>query len=67
MKKHNCEIPRIFMACGTEDFLLQENHSYHDFLSSESVYHTYIESPGNHDWAFWNEYIEKSILWALND
>lgn len=65
LKKENAAIPQIYMACGTEDFLLNENRSYHDFLTSEDVEHTYVEGPGVHDWNFWNEYIEKAILWAL--
>ncbi|AQR98190.1 alpha/beta hydrolase [Clostridium saccharoperbutylacetonicum] len=63
-KKENKYIPKIYMACGTEDFLIKENQSYHDFLVSEGIEHTYIEGPGIHNWDFWNEYIEKAILWT---
>lgn len=65
LKKENAFIPQIYMACGTEDFLLTENRSYSDFLVSENIDVTYLESPGIHDWNFWNEYIEKAIIWAL--
>lgn len=65
MKKDGTKIPEIYMACGIEDFLNNENKSYHNFLVSENIEHTYVESPGIHDWNFWNEYIEKAILWAL--
>ena len=64
MKKENKQIPEIFMACGTEDFLLAANRKLHDFLLAEGIEHTYIESPGTHDWKFWNEYIEKGLEWA---
>ena len=64
LKKEKAAIPQIYMACGTEDFLLKENRSYHEFLTSEDVEHTYVEGPGVHDWNFWNEYIEKAILWT---
>lgn len=66
LKKENGVIPHIYMACGTEDFLLKENRSYHDFLIKQGVEHTYIEAPGVHDWAFWNEYIEKAMKWAVD-
>lgn len=56
-------IPDIYMACGTEDFLLEENRGFHQFLKEKNVSHTYLESPGVHDWKFWDEYIEKAILW----
>lgn len=65
LKKEESKIPQIYMACGTEDFLLKENRSYHDFLTKENIEHTYVEGPGVHDWNFWNEYIEKAILWTL--
>lgn len=55
----------IYMACGTEDFLIENNRSFHDFLVKEGVAVTYKESEGIHDWKFWNEYIEPAILWAL--
>ncbi|GKU23460.1 alpha/beta hydrolase [Clostridium folliculivorans] len=65
LKQEDKPIPDIYMACGKEDFLINENRSYHEFLVSEEVEHTYVEGQGIHDWNFWNEYIEKSILWAL--
>ena len=65
LKKKNAFIPQIYMACGTEDFLLNENHKYRDFLVSENIDLTYLESAGIHDWTFWNEHIEKAIIWAM--
>lgn len=59
-------IQPIFMACGTEDYLLPNNRRFHQFLVSEGVDVTYRESPGCHDWKFWNEYLEPAILWMLN-
>lgn len=50
-------IPQIFMACGTEDFLLENNRQFHRFLDDENIAHTYLESGGNHDMAFWSEYV----------
>ena len=66
LKNKNEIIPKIYMSCGTEDFLLKENRDYHEFLVSENVNHTYIESHGTHDWKFWNEYIEKAIKWVTH-
>lgn len=64
LKNRNADIPKIYMACGTEDFLLNENRKYHDFLVAENIDVTYLERPGNHDWKFWDEYIEKALIWA---
>ncbi|NLI60114.1 MAG: acetylesterase [Clostridiales bacterium] len=66
LKEKNEKIPEIYMACGTEDFLLKENRRYQDFLVKQNINATYIESPGDHDWKFWDEYIEKAIVWAIS-
>lgn len=52
-------LPEIFMACGTEDFLLENNRRFHNFLIERGVAHRYLESPGSHDMTFWNEYAVK--------
>lgn len=55
------KIPEIFMACGTEDFLLEPNRAFHKFLEDQHIEHTYCESKGIHDMKFWQEYAEKFI------
>jgi putative tributyrin esterase len=55
--------PKLFMACGTEDFLLNENRDLDKHLTLIGYPHTYLESPGIHSWAFWDEYIEKALIW----
>ncbi|MEK5480259.1 alpha/beta hydrolase family protein [Paenibacillus sp. FSL R5-0407] len=67
LKQENAAIPHIYMACGTEDFLLRENREYHAFLIDQGIEHTYVEGPGTHDWNFWNEYIEKAFKWMLSE
>jgi len=66
IKQENGTIPEIYFACGTEDSLIENNRKFRDFLCLENVEHTYIESPGIHDWKFWDEYIEKAMEWLVN-
>ena len=54
-------MPEIYMACGTEDFLLEPNRKMHNFLTGQGVKHTYLEWPGVHDMKFWNECVQKFI------
>ena len=63
LKHEEVEIPKIYLACGTEDFLLESNRDYRDFLKQEAIDFTYIEGPGSHDWTFWDTYIEQTINW----
>lgn len=58
-------IPPIYMACGTEDFLLENNRDFVRTLQEEHVEVEYHESAGTHNWEFWNEYLEKAIRWML--
>ncbi|WP_416147571.1 alpha/beta hydrolase [Salipaludibacillus sp. HK11] len=63
LKQSNGNIPEIYMACGTEDFLVDLNRRFRDFLNTEQVDFTYVEDSGDHNWAFWDKYIEKGLLW----
>lgn len=65
LKDSGSELPALYMACGTEDFLLDVNRRFHAFLIQEQVGHVYRESPGEHTWAFWNDKIEDGLKWAL--
>ncbi len=60
-------IQPIFMACGSEDFLIANNREFRDFLMEHQVDLTYKESEGIHDWKFWNHYLEPAIKWALEE
>ena len=65
LKAAGSKIPEIFMACGTEDFLLENNREFHRFLEKEGIAHQYYESKGVHDMVFWREYIAKGVEWMF--
>ena len=65
IKKNGGHLPGIYMACGTEDFLLEKNRNFRDFLEKEEVPLTYCESSGSHDYRFWNQYLQKAVTWML--
>ena len=64
-RKAEGKLPEIFLACGTEDFLLENNRQMHKFLLDEKIPHQYYESKGGHDMVFWNEYIVKAVQWMF--
>ena len=64
-RKAEGNLPEIFLACGTEDFLLENNRQMHKFLLGEQIPHQYYESKGGHDMVFWNEYIIKAVQWMF--
>lgn len=53
----------VYIACGTEDSLLEINRHLRDTLTKLGFDVTYEEGPGGHDWDFWNRYIKKVIDW----
>jgi S-formylglutathione hydrolase FrmB len=63
----NFHFPKIYMACGTDDFLIDANRSYRDFFNENGLDLTYHEEPGNHDWDFWDKYIQKTLEWLPLD
>lgn len=61
LKDGGKKIPEIYMSCGTEDFLLENNRAFHAFLENIGVEHLYLESSGSHDMTFWSEYAVKFV------
>lgn len=65
LKAAGAKIPEIYLCCGTEDFLIENNRGLHRFLEAEGVPHEYRESKGIHDMVFWHEYIAKIVEWMF--
>lgn len=67
MKAGEKNKPRLFMGCGTEDGLLEENIRFRDTLDSLGYDLTYRQSKGTHCWEFWDEYIQYALEWMFAD
>jgi S-formylglutathione hydrolase FrmB len=65
LKESGSKIPDIFMACGTEDFLIQPNREFKAFLDSIGVPATFVTAPGVHDFNFWRTHLVTGLTWAL--
>ena len=66
LKAEGKTIPGIYMACGTEDFLIENNRAFHKFLTDEEIPHEYHEGKGIHDMVFWTEHIRNAVEWMFN-
>jgi S-formylglutathione hydrolase FrmB len=51
----NQPLPPLYLHCGTEDSLLAENRTLHEFLQKQGIACEYLETPGAHNWKFWKE------------
>jgi S-formylglutathione hydrolase FrmB len=58
--------PRLYMSCGTEDFLIQANHTLRDHINKLALDFTYEEWTGIHDWIFWNESLKRLLAHFLS-
>ncbi len=58
--------PRIFAACGTEDFLYQDNLRFNAFMKNTDFDFTCAEGHGDHKWDFWDTWIKTVIEWMLD-
>ena len=65
LKAEGKRTPPVYMACGTEDMLMEPNRAMRDFLTAEGADLKYEEGPGIHDWSFWTPQAEKGINWLL--
>lgn len=54
--------PHFLQICGTEDFLYNQNQA---FLKTygKGLNITYIETPGNHNWEYWDSCINTVLDW----
>ncbi|HVH86345.1 MAG TPA: alpha/beta hydrolase-fold protein, partial [Terriglobales bacterium] len=43
----------LWIACGTDDHLIETNRKIREWLTSKGIKHTDIETPGAHTWMVW--------------
>jgi S-formylglutathione hydrolase FrmB len=55
--------PNVYIACGTEDFLIAGSKDLSAYMTSIGYDHTYAEGPGIHSWDFWDTFVEKALVW----
>ncbi|MDL2207015.1 esterase family protein [Eubacteriales bacterium OttesenSCG-928-N13] len=55
--------PNVFIWCGRQDFLYQQNLRMRDHLNALGYDLRYSDSPGNHNWECWDEQIQQVLQW----
>ncbi len=63
LKEESRNMPEIYMACGTEDFLVENNRAMDKFLLDNKIEHVYTEFAGTHDMEFWSKCIPGALSW----
>ena len=49
----NGQLHLLWIACGTEDRLIEPNRKFRAWLASKDIRHVDIETPGAHTWMVW--------------
>ena len=55
--------PRLYLWCGTEDFLYRDTVEFRDHAVRLGLDVTYEEGPGIHEWACWDRQIQRVLAW----
>ncbi len=55
------DLPDVYIACGVDDYLIEDNRMFTKYLNEIGYIHRYTEGPGEHNWDFWREYIIKAL------
>jgi len=58
--------PRLYAWCGTEDFLYADNVKVWEEAKKLGYDLTCQESAGDHQWKYWDEWIQAVLKWWLN-
>lgn len=58
-----CSLPRLFVCCGTEDALFEENVRFLDAADALGVEVQSVFGPGGHEWAYWDARIAEVVDW----
>jgi enterochelin esterase family protein len=47
----------IWIACGKNDFLIENNKQLDSLLREKSIHHEFLITEGNHSWPVWRRYL----------
>ncbi len=62
-------VPRVFHACGANDFLIENVHLTRDYFQARAdrFRYEYHEAPGVHSWEFWDHWIQEFLAFLSPD
>ncbi|QYO65837.1 alpha/beta hydrolase [Leptolyngbya sp. 7M] len=54
-------LPFLYVDCGTDDFLFQNNREFVELLISKRIPHEYRQLPGGHTWIYWDKQVQEFL------
>lgn len=59
-------LPRIYIDCGRDDPLIDDNRRLHAALVAAGVDHVWHEHSGGHEWSYWHEHLPEALRFCLD-
>lgn len=56
-------LPKLYMNCGTEDFVFPLNEHFYEKASELGASIVYEKFPGVHNWDYWDAHIKDVLKW----
>ena len=63
LKEENASLPKFYLACGKSDHLFPRTEEFANFLMEEGCEFIFEKGSGDHDWIFWDTYIQHVLDW----
>lgn len=63
LKQEGRPLPKMFLSCGTEDFLYECNLGAMEKLKNLGADAHFEQHPGTHDWDYFDEHIRRALDW----
>jgi enterochelin esterase-like enzyme len=63
----NARLRLLWIACGQQDMLLGSNQRLVDWLRSQGVTLTWIETPGPHSFSVWRRHLAEFVPLLFQD
>lgn len=54
-------LPFLYIDCGTEDFLFQNNRDFVSLLIEKKIPHEFRHLPGAHNWTYWDVQVQEFL------
>lgn len=62
-KEEGKDLPKMYVCCGTEDFLFPAYTAFKKFAEENGIEATFETGHGAHSWDFWHEFLGRWIDW----
>ncbi len=56
-------LPMLYVGCGTEDFLYEDNVRFVGSCTDHGINPTVHFGPGEHEWGYWDAEIQNVLAW----